>query len=383
MDRRQLLTGIMMLVGGRALADAPGPPHDPLRQVALSLDGRYAVAIGESGLIHVWKTEIGEMPYALPAAWGASAEFSPDSRHLATSHPSGVEGKVALRETTTGKVLWEEQASGHSEFQFAPDGKSLLIITALPTRRLAFSVGLVEVPSGKALWPLGLGRIWDRVQLAISPDSDTVALEAREDGKPVVQLRDARLGTVRTRMPIETWVGGLTFSPDGKLLAVGLGGGQVELRDTGSGRLRCRLAEVPLGKIAQVPDVRFSPDGKWLATAPVVQEREERAGSLRLWSTGTGAPSPALPEAAGVLQPVFAPDGSLVAGIKPNGVVHVWEVKSGALLRTLGMPEKPTGTAMGQVRFTPDGSHLVAVTALGIRRWETRTGKQSESFPFR
>ena len=387
MNRRQLLTGMTMLVGaGAARADAPGPPLHPLLEVGLSDDARFAVTVDEIGTIRVWRTESGEMPYALPPSSRASAQLSPDGRYLATSLPNREEAQVAIRETATGKVLWEERASGRTEFQFAPDGKSLLMVTALPTRRLSFAVSMVEVPGGRRLWLLG--RIWDRIELALAPapDSSTVALEAREEGKAVVQVRDLRLGTVRTRMPVEGWVGGLVFSRDGKTLAVAMGGGQVELRDATSGRLQCRLAEVPLAKVAQVPEVRFSPDGKWLATAPVRQSQVERAGALRLWDTGTGAPGPVLPEAAGMLYPIFSPDSSLLAAIQMNGVARLWDVRSGALLRTLGVPEnaeKVGERAVGQLRFTPEGAHLVAVTAIGIRRWETRTGKQSEFFSFR
>ena len=70
----------------------------------------------------------------------------------------------------------------------------------------------------------------------------------------------------------------------------------------------------------------------------------------------------------------FSPDQRRVASGDTNGVVKLWNVADGRLIRTIGHPQQVTAVA-----FTPDGRRLV--TAAGtIRTWDAETGRLIHNF---
>ncbi len=70
----------------------------------------------------------------------------------------------------------------------------------------------------------------------------------------------------------------------------------------------------------------------------------------------------------------FSPDLRRVASGDTNGVVKLWNVADGRLIRAIGHPQQVTAVA-----FTPDGRRLV--TAAGsIRTWDAETGRLIHTF---
>ncbi len=157
-------------------------------------------------------------------------------------------------------------------------------------------------------------------------------------------------------------VSDLAFSPDGKILAAAYGEfcglffearpGQVILWDRQSGKRRATLLGHPDG----VSSVRFSPDGKLLATGGY-------AGSIKFWDPNTAQEQATLETRGPVLRLAFSPDGTLLAaavsvpskeGLDPCEV-ELWETAT----------RKRIGTLQGHVLdieavdFSPDGK-LVA-----------------------
>ncbi len=91
--------------------------------------------------------------------------------------------------------------------------------------------------------------------------------------------------------------------------------------------------------------VRFSPDGRWLAT-PV--------GARHLWKVGTWEAGPDL----GGLVAGFSEDGRLVAVDDLSGSVHLLDPDTA---REYVRLEHPLGYGADRYFFTPDGTELVAV----------------------
>src|SRR5579884_1257277 len=138
------------------------------------------------------------------------------------------------------------------------------------------------------------------------------------------------------------------------------------------------------GHQAPVWSVAFSPDGRYIASAG--GERFGQRGEVIVWSVITGKPVRRLPGPTGTAWSVaFNPTGSLLAvaggelqadrNFRKSGVLILWDVARGKLVRTLAMP-----AALGAVAFSPDGRHLAAVSENDtITVWETATGQQRSS----
>jgi WD40 repeat protein len=73
------------------------------------------------------------------------------------------------------------------------------------------------------------------------------------------------------------------------------------------------------GHTDSVADLRFSPDGKWLASA-------SGDGTARLWEVPSGRHALVLDaDVAGVSSVDFTPDGHLVTA-NGDGTVHLWDL---------------------------------------------------------
>jgi dipeptidyl aminopeptidase/acylaminoacyl peptidase len=150
----------------------------------------------------------------------------------------------------------------------------------------------------------------------------------------------------------------LSFSPDGKTLAVALDDGATELRDSRSLRM---VAQLRSGGVAADRSVRFSPDGRLLAIG-------SDQGYTQLWDVATRRPTgPRLVgHEGGVLDAEFSPDGRMLATSAADGTVILWDT---ARRRALGTLPGPLGWVT--VRFTPDGRHLFLLRDSGdAERWE-------------
>ncbi len=213
----------------------------------------------------------------------------------------------------------------------------------------------------------------------------------KQDVSILEQLVVPQVATDKRRaMPITA----LAFSPDGKQVAVAVGG-RVELRRSPNGRARKALAGLP----GKVNAIHFSPDGKQLVTASGIPGLN---GIAQLWEVRSGQ---RLREFGGhrdtLFDAEFSPDGKLLATAGYDRTIRLWQVADGKLLRTIAVHNgaifdlafDPTGQALASasadqtvklwrvsdglrldtlnqpqgelnaVTFTPDGRHILAVGA--------------------
>ena len=138
------------------------------------------------------------------------------------------------------------------------------------------------------------------------------------------------IGAADDPAPLVDRVLGLDFHPDGSLLATagGLAGrsGQVKLWSVADGRL---VREIPTAARDAIYAVRFSPDGQLLATAAADRLSADLPhGRWLLVKTLAG-------HTHQVLGVAWRPDGKLLATCSGDQTVKVWDVDSGASLRTM------------------------------------------------
>ncbi len=237
--------------------------------------------------------------------------------------------------------IWD-LASGKSEFVLGEAGDSANI------RAVAFS------PTGHRLATTsayGTTTIWDT-----------------NTGQEIITLRGHAPGqTVETRF---NGVIGVSFSPDGKLLATASDDLTAKIWDANSGQELFTLrghshAPVSIPPFDGVIQVEFSPDGELLATAG-------GDGTIKFWDVNTGQALLTLdahPDNV-VIDLAFSPDGTCLLSGGWEGTAKLWEVATGQLLHTLA----GHSSSIQGVAFSPDGKRLITGSEDGtLIVWDATT----------
>jgi sugar lactone lactonase YvrE len=160
----------------------------------------------------------------------------------------------------------------------------------------------------------------------------------------------------------ERWVGGVLFTPDGRLVSHDRHGWSVFLWDLATARAEPR--EPAAGVVTALA---LAPDGDTAASGL-------HRNRVVLWSLRTGRRLQSLSVAGrssrGVgphLSLAFSPDGSLLA-LAPNDRVELWEVSSGqqrAVIANGLAAERSTHS----LAFSPDGNTLAVALGAGLMLW--------------
>jgi WD40 repeat protein/energy-coupling factor transporter ATP-binding protein EcfA2 len=158
-------------------------------------------------------------------------------------------------------------------------------------------------------------------------------------------------------------VNGVSFSPDGKMLASASSDKTVKLWDTSTGKQIKTLS----GHTNPVNGVSFSPDGNMLASA-------SRDNTVKLWDTSTGKQIKTLKGHRNWVYSVsFSPNGKMLATASADSTVKLWDTSTGKQIKTL---TEHTNTVWG-VSFSPDGKMLASASSdKTVKLWDTSTGKQ-------
>ena len=159
----------------------------------------------------------------------------------------------------------------------------------------------------------------------------------------------------------------ISFSPDGKTLAIGATDNTIRLWDVNSGKELKKLE----GHTDGIASISFSADGKMLASGSLDK-------TIFLWNLDSGKEIGRVHEARSVWSVSFSPDGKILASGLTKNTIHLWDVSSlenieklqGTILvsdssvaerqRKEGFDEQYMEHIIGSIAFSPNGELLAA-----------------------
>jgi WD40 repeat protein/DNA-binding SARP family transcriptional activator len=323
--------------------------------------GETVISTNLDGTVALWDVASATLGETLRGHSGAVMQpvYDPDGQTLYTASHDGtaiawdIGGDRGLerRFTFTHDPVPDPAYSGHPGI-FSPDGG--LIALGLKEQGIRLWDASDLSPIGRPLRRTG-GEVKD---LAFSPDGRTLAAVSRE-GEATIWDVDRRS---LFRGPFN--VGGIGYavsiSADGTILAIGNDVGEVSLWDAATGE---RVSTIGV----DVGDIAFGPIGTRLGVV------HGRGGTVDVWDAGDGSRITTLPleKGGGYGAIAFSPDGRLIATGRWGPIVHVWNVRTGELVRELDQGVAGAFT----LDFSPDG-RVLAVSGWDpvASLWDVSTG---------
>jgi len=264
-------------------------------------------------------------------------------------------------------AMWGRGAAKHAAF--SPDGQTLAIGTTA------------------GVW-LHDAKTW-ALRRFILTDAEINALAFLADGQLMAQVGDKTINRwdVTTGALAGSWsldternsIDRTAFAPDGTRVAASLepGTGQVGLWGVPGGRLLSVLDNRP-GSERVLSSLAFSPDGSRLACAMEFTSKTPN-NAVDIWDVKTGAliRTLLLPEQSELSNIIFSADGKLLA-VANNKDIFVWQVETGELLHTL---TGHTGSMLS-LAFSPDGAQLASASFdKTVRLWSVAEGRLLHTLP--
>jgi WD40 repeat protein len=271
-------------------------------KITFSPDGKRIAATGQHGVVWVWNAKTGEQAFAIASGsfHVADVAFSRDGKYLA---PSGGR-RLKLWDAQTGLMTDFRQTpvEGSFEVAFSPDSRCIASATK--------DIKVWDIETGKVLLVIrghsalvtGLSYRQDGKRIASGDQKGTVKVWETPTGKELFSVRQSDS------------IDALSYSPDGRWIAVAGHEQGIVLRDGDTGKQLLRLA----GNRC----VAFSPDGRQIASA--VTRPNDKEG-IAIWDAA-GNELIIIEGVEDITSLAFSPDGEQLASVGYDALVQIWAV---------------------------------------------------------
>jgi WD40 repeat protein/serine/threonine protein kinase/Flp pilus assembly protein TadD len=341
--------------------------------VAWSPDGDQLATAGSDHLIKLWDpasgactgTLRGHLNQVLSVAW------EPNGRRLASS---GMDGNVKI---------WPIPPAPQPRRLDGNPGSVQAIAWGEEPNTLR---SLDAAKGSLTLWNVATGEQLSQTPVAHAGDvghlgsrGRLLTLSITEKGSPRLLVCDARSGNtiqlVRSGVQTE---GVFSFSPDESQLAARVAYDTVEIVDLRRGAVRFRQEVIAARAIS------WSPDGRLLAVAGGGNRSDggdkSRAGWVHVFDTETGQRSLKLQHGThrvGATAVAWSPNGQRLVSGDVNGLAEVWEVPSG---RKVASIQLHTST-LHALAWSPDCRRVASGAAdRTVRVWDPTDGEELLKF---
>jgi WD40 repeat protein len=325
---------------------------DNITAVAFSPDGQILASGSRDQAVKLWDTSDGSLIKTLERQRGRpikTVAFSPNEKIIASG---GRDQTIKLWRLTDGSLIRAliAHSEGVNSTTFSPDGK------VLASGGQDKMVKLWKISDGSLIKILeGHGDAVNSV--AFSRDGNLLASGSSDRKVKIWRVSDGSL--IRTLDGATQWVSSVAFSPDGKYLASG-GWYETRLWRVNDGSLIGSWEE-GFGE-----SISFSPNGKILASG--------KMDAVSLWGipdeSSRTLEGKSLNEKGFHSSVVFSPDGMIFS--YGGNEVKLRKVSDGSLIRAL----EGHGGVVNSVAINNDGTILASGADDGlVRIWDTKSGE--------
>jgi WD40 repeat protein len=356
--------------------------HDgDIIDVAFNHDGTLLATTGADGAARIWDTATWEELHTVVVAGddGGSRVSGPSFSRVGALFSAAwpAHGVVQVVDLGSGHVVREiRSVPSPEDTSFDPTGTRLAIGSEiLPVAKV------VDVASGSDVVVLEVGRYWV-TEVAWSPDGRSIAAAGAEGGIDIFDPGERRLRLSALGTGGSVW--SLDWSPDATRLVAGKSDGtarvwQIEQEEGAREVVTLSAHDTRQG----ITGVAFSPDGTRVLTG------DSGINAARIWdvSKAGGGEIANLFAVGGTFGPAaFTSDGRRLVTAGEAGSVVVWDAHTFAHLRTLGAPPGASSAPPGQntgvsgadvfrLAVSPDDRLIAAVRLDGsVRVWDMATG---------
>ena len=301
---------------------------DRVNSVAYSPDGETLVSASFRE-IRLWDPSTQEHKTTFVRQGTQSLAYSPDGTTLAVARWQGVD--LLNAETGERKLSVSGHTDSVSALAFSSDGNKLASVSGFGEDT---AVRLWNTRTGKLLQTL-TGHTRSLHSLVFSPDGNTLVGGGRDGA---IHVWNPNTG--QNTRTLKEWSDSLTYSPDGKKIAISQGG-NIHLLNANTGGLQQKLS----GHTNGSPSLVFSLDSSTLVSS-------SWDGTIRFWNVETSSLRLTIEGHFNFRGAALSPNGKIIATASESSILF-WKTLNGEFNRILDADRR-----IRTLAYSPDGKTL-------------------------
>ena len=327
--------------------------------LAYAASGATIVVGGRQGTLRFFDVASGAevLNYSVSKREIGSMAFSRDSSLLAIADGEGV-------------FLWDWLSGDKPNQLKGITGQAQSVLFSRSGTLLAigkpgsFAGWLCDVGSYRVAQLIGEAEEYHGEGLAFSHDGNLLAVPTSGPNNKVEIFNVASRKVVRKlKANVETL--DVALSPDGRVLATGGAEAVIETFDLLTGQA---LNGQPVAHRARIDSIEFMPNGSNVVTSSM-------DGTIRLWEADTGRQIRMFSHEGWVVVSAPSPDLQRIASVSFDDTLRLWDIDTGKQLLRLPGHGTTGGTNEFAMGFSPDGFRLLSFGSDGLLRvWNARSG---------